>query len=49
MRKGLLIVVLVLLSFEIIFAAEPIEFDAFAKTIVDLGFYWLVVNRPPTS
>ena len=29
------------------YVVKPIEFDAFAKTIADLGFYWLAVNRPP--
>jgi CheY-like chemotaxis protein len=29
------------------FISKPVEFDAFIKTIVDLGLYWLVVNRPP--
>lgn len=26
---------------------KPIEFESFSKTIADLGFYWLAVNRPP--
>jgi two-component system response regulator len=29
------------------YVVKPIEFDAFAKVIADLGFYWLMVNRPP--
>jgi two-component system response regulator len=29
------------------YVVKPIEFDAFAQTIADLGFYWLAVNRPP--
>ena len=29
------------------YVVKPIEFDAFAKVIADLGFYWLAVNRPP--
>lgn len=28
------------------YVVKPIEFDAFAKAIADLGFYWLMVNRP---
>ncbi|MCU1350166.1 MAG: response regulator receiver protein [Acidobacteria bacterium] len=28
------------------YVVKPIDFDAFAKTIADLGFYWLAVNRP---
>jgi CheY-like chemotaxis protein len=29
------------------FVVKPIEFEAFMKTIADLGFYWLAVNRRP--
>jgi two-component system response regulator len=31
------------------YVVKPIEFDAFAKTIADLGFYWLAVNRDSRS
>jgi two-component system, response regulator len=31
------------------YVVKPIEFDAFARTIADLGFYWLAVNQPPHS
>lgn len=27
------------------YVVKPIDFDAFVKTIADLGFYWLAVNR----
>ncbi len=27
------------------YVVKPIEFDAFMKTIADLGFYWLAVNK----
>lgn len=27
------------------YVVKPIEFDGFMKTITDLGFYWLAVNR----
>jgi CheY-like chemotaxis protein len=30
------------------FISKPIEFEAFAETVARLGFYWLVVNRPPS-
>jgi len=30
------------------FITKPVEFDAFAETIEKLGFYWLVVNKPPS-
>jgi hypothetical protein len=23
-----------------------VEFEAFAKTVADLGLYWLLVNKP---
>jgi two-component system, response regulator len=29
------------------FISKPVEFEAFVETVVKLGFYWLVVNRPP--
>jgi CheY-like chemotaxis protein len=28
------------------FVVKPVEFDAFAKTVADLGFYWMLVNKP---
>lgn len=31
------------------FISKPVEFDSFAETISKLGFYWLVINRPPGS
>lgn len=27
------------------YVVKPIDFDAFVRTIADLGFYWLAVNR----
>ncbi len=30
------------------YISKPIEFDEFAKVISNLGFYWLLINRPPT-
>lgn len=27
------------------YVVKPIDFDSFVKTIADLGFYWLAVNR----
>jgi len=29
------------------FVAKPVAFDAFAKTVADLGMYWVLVNRVP--
>jgi len=31
------------------FISKPVEFDAFAKTVSELGLYWLLVNRPPVA
>ena len=31
------------------YISKPVEFDAFAKSVTELGFYWLLVNRPPVS
>lgn len=28
------------------YVVKPIDFDSFVKTIAELGFYWLAVNRP---
>jgi len=30
------------------YISKPVEFDEFAKTVAELGMYWLLVNRPPT-
>jgi two-component system response regulator len=30
------------------YVVKPIEFDSFVKTISDLGFYWMAVNRSAT-
>jgi two-component system response regulator len=27
------------------YIVKPVEFDDFAKTISELGFYWMVVNK----
>lgn len=27
------------------YIVKPVEFDNFAKTVVDLGMYWLVINQ----
>ena len=29
------------------YISNPVEFDAFAKTVAELGMYWLLYNHPP--
>ncbi len=29
------------------YVVKPVEFEAFAKVVADLGFFWLVVNETP--
>ena len=29
------------------FISKPVEFDAFAKVVSELGLYWLLINQPP--
>jgi two-component system response regulator len=29
------------------YISKPVEFDEFAKTVAELGLYWLLVNHPP--
>jgi CheY-like chemotaxis protein len=29
------------------YISKPVEFDAFARTVSELGLYWLLVNLPP--
>ena len=31
------------------YISKPVEFDEFAKTVSELGMYWLLVNRPPVT
>lgn len=28
------------------YVVKPVEFEAFAKTVAELGLYWLLVNKP---
>lgn len=28
------------------YVVKPIDFESFSKTVADLGFYWLAINRP---
>ncbi len=29
------------------YISKPVDFDEFAKVVSQLGFYWLLINRPP--
>lgn len=29
------------------YISKPVEFDEFARTVAELGLYWLLVNHPP--
>lgn len=29
------------------YISKPVEFEEFAKTVAELGFYWLMTNRVP--
>lgn len=31
------------------YIVKPVEFDNFAKTVADLGLYWMLINQPPTG
>ena len=31
------------------YVVKPIEFDSFVKTISELGFYWMAINKPAPS
>lgn len=28
------------------YIVKPVEFDKFAKVVADIGFYWILVNKP---
>ena len=28
------------------YVVKPVEFEAFAKTVADMGLYWMLVNKP---
>jgi DNA-binding response OmpR family regulator len=29
------------------YIVKPVDFDKFVHAIAELGFYWMVLNRPP--
>jgi two-component system, response regulator len=30
------------------YVVKPVEFEAFAQAVADLGLYWVVLNRNPS-
>lgn len=30
------------------YIVKPVEFESFARAVADVGFYWLLLNHPPT-
>ncbi len=30
------------------YVGKPIDFDQFAEAMINLGYYWLLINQPPT-
>ena len=31
------------------YIVKPVDFNKFAKTVADIGLYWLLVNKPPIA
>lgn len=31
------------------YISKPVDFDEFTKVVSDLGYYWLLINRPPVQ
>ncbi len=31
------------------YIVKPVEFESFARAVADVGFYWLLLNQPPTG
>jgi two-component system, response regulator len=29
------------------YIVKPVEFDSFAQSVSEIGFYWILLNRPP--
>jgi len=29
------------------YIVKPVEFDSFAKVVSEIGFYWILLNKPP--
>ncbi|HVN23481.1 MAG TPA: response regulator [Syntrophorhabdales bacterium] len=29
------------------YVVKPVDFDEFARAVAEIGFYWLLMNRPP--
>jgi two-component system, response regulator len=31
------------------YIVKPVKFESFARTVSELGFYWLLLNEPPQA
>jgi len=31
------------------YIVKPVEFDSFARSVAEIGFYWVLLNQPPCS
>jgi CheY-like chemotaxis protein len=31
------------------FISKPVDFNTFTKVVADMGYYWLLINRPPVT
>jgi CheY-like chemotaxis protein len=31
------------------YVVKPVEFDSFSRSVADVGFYWVMLNEPPSK